>query len=126
MKSNKEVLKRLAGVEKRLAVSAEDLEQKKNSEDLQVLLESYDYCLKEQEMTMTHEEIRKANEENTKYFLEWYEEWQKLSPEEQKEKSKRDHDEEIAQDRAWLNSDERRQFDLEYAEYLKRKNLGPA
>ena len=125
MKNSKEVLKRLSGVEKKLAANAQDLEQNKKSDDLRVLLEMHSYCLNQQEMTMTREEIRKADEESSKCLLEWYAEWQKLTPEEQKESGEREQDEEVERDRAWLNSEERRQFDLQYEEYQKRCEANP-
>lgn len=67
-------------------------------------------------MTMTQEEIRKVDEEDPKYILERYSEWQKLSPEEQQEMRCGDEDDIVALSREWLNLDERRQFDKQYAE----------
>ena len=117
MKSNKEVLKRLAEVEKKLAVNAKDLERKNRCGDVNVLLQRYEYYRKEQEMTITPEEIREADEEDAKYTLEHYKEWLKLSPEEQQDLGKRDHDDLVELCRTWLNSEERKQFDLKYAEF---------
>jgi hypothetical protein len=125
MKNSKEVLKRLTEIEKRLAVSVKDLEQNKKSEDLIVLLEMYEYCRKEQEMTLTREEIRIAKEESSKQIVDWYCEWLKLSPEEQQKMDQKSNYDSIERDKAWLNSEERKQFDTQYEEFLKLRNQNP-
>ena len=75
-------------------------------------------------MTMTHEKIQKAHEEDTNYILEQYREWQKL-PEEQQETKLQDKNDPVAVSRAWLNSEERKQFDMQYAEFQKQRNQNP-
>lgn len=85
----------------------------------------HEYCRKEQEMTMAREEIRKANDEAAKETVDWYSEWLKLSPEEQKEKGASEQDEAVARDRTWLNSEERTQFDMQYEEFQKRREANP-
>lgn len=126
MISNKEVLKRLSGVEKKLAATAEEVERKKGCDDVNVLLQMREYFQKRQEMTMAREEIHKPDEEDAKQTIERYHALQKLSPEEQKAENRRAIDDGVARARAWLNSDNRRQFDRQYAEYQKQRNANPA
>jgi len=68
---------------------------------------------------MTPEEIKKSHEESTRKIIEWYNAYSALSPEEKKRQDEI-HDietaKELEQFRVWLNSEERKQFDIKYAE----------
>ncbi len=74
---------------------------------------------------MSCEEIHKADEKDAKQTSERYQARQKPSPEEQKVERQRQIDDGVARARAWLNSEERRQFDVQYAEYQKRRDATP-
>ena len=77
-------------------------------------------------MSFSPEEIRKSDEESSKLFIEWYCAYLALSSQEQKRQSEirdRELSEELAQFRVWINSEERRQFDIKYAEHEAAKFL---
>ena len=120
---SKFVLKRLAKVEKKLALRALDIEEAKRVADLESLLQLYDYLRKQEQMSTPLEEIRKKDEETSKQSVEWYQAYLELSSEEQKRQNEIS-DLELAKDleqfRVWLNSVERRQFDRKYADYKRR------
>ncbi len=118
---NKTILKRITEVEKKLAANAQIAEEKKQTDDGIVLLRMMEYFRKFEEMTMTPEEITKADVEAAKQTLEWYDSWQKLSSQEQEEKRRKDFGESAEKARAWLNSEERKQFDIEYTEYIEKQ-----
>lgn len=116
---SKSVLKRLRKVEKKIAEKTEDIKEQERVADLELLLESYSYQQMQKEMIMTPEEKRKDDEQDIKQVLEWYALYQELSPEEQKRQNEIQDikiAKELEQFRVWLNSEERRQFDIEYAE----------
>ena len=75
----------------------------------------YDYLRKQEQMSTPLEEIRKKDEETSKQSVEWYQAYLELSSEEQKRQNEIS-DLELAKDleqfRVWLNSEERRQFDI--------------
>ena len=74
---------------------------------------------------MSCEEIHKADDKDAKQTIERCQARQKLSPEEQKVERQRQIDDGVARARGWLNSEERRQFDIQYAEFQKRRNQNP-
>ncbi len=124
---NKAVLKRLAKVEIRYGVTAQSLEQKKRNEDVTVLLEMLEYFRKKMEMeetSSTSEELQSAEVqelEDSKSVVDWYCSYLKLSAEEQKKELERmdiELEVTVAKDKEWLNSEERKQFDLEYQRWL--------
>ena len=117
---SKKVLKRIDVVEKKLDLRQPESEAKKQIDDSGLLLKSYAYLVRQQEMSMTPEEIQRDNEEILKQILEWYDRYCELSPEEQKRQNEiRDSEtaKELEKFRVWFNSDERRQFDIKYAEF---------
>lgn len=79
-----------------------------------------EYQRRKEKMLMSPEEIRKNNDEAAKQQLEDYWRYLELSPEERKRQDEIE-DLEIGKGielfRKWLNSDERKQFDLKYAEF---------
>ena len=113
------ILKRLAEAEKKLAVRPEDIKEQKRLADNLTLLKSWSYLQKQREMSMTREEKQKDDIKAAEQVVDWYVAYQKLSPEEQKRQNEIQDlqmAEELEQFRAWYNSEERRQFDIKYAE----------
>ena len=87
MRVYREADKRLKSVEKKLAAKQQDIgEQTQIDSDL--LLQSYEYLLKQEEITMTPEEIQKNSTQTLQQILEWYNAYSELSPEEQKRQNK--------------------------------------
>ena len=115
----READKRLNSVEKKLAAKHQDSGEQTQIDDSDLLLQSYEYLLKQEEMTMTPEEIQKNSIETAQQVLEWYNAYSELSPEEQKRQNKIravETAKELEQFRAWLKSEERKQFDIDYTE----------
>jgi hypothetical protein len=79
---SKNVLKRIEVVEKKLDLRQPESEAKKQIDDSGLLLKSYAYLVRQQEMSMTPEEIQRDNEEILKQILEWYDRYCELSPQE--------------------------------------------
>jgi len=79
---SKKVLKRIDVVEKKLDLKQKEIEEKKQIDDSGLLLKSYAYLIRQQEMSMTPEEIQRDNEETLKHILEWYDRYCELSPQE--------------------------------------------
>ena len=65
MKTEKETLKRLKKLEKRFYLNPQTIEDKKRLEELTTLLQMEEYLRKHEEMTMTPQEILKADEKET-------------------------------------------------------------
>jgi hypothetical protein len=115
----READKRLNSVEKKLAARQQDSREQTLIDDSDLLLQSYEYLLKQEEMTMTPAEIQKNSIETAQQVLEWYNEYSKLSLEEQKSQNKIrafETAKDLEQFRAWLKSEERKQFDTDYTE----------
>jgi hypothetical protein len=114
---NKAVLKRLDKLEVEYGVTPQSVEYKKSADDQRVLFQMTEYTRKRLEMTMTPQEVEEAFKESTNQVVEWYSRFCQLSPEEQKKESERmdkEFEVTVSEDRAWLNSEERKQFDQEY------------
>jgi hypothetical protein len=115
----READKRLNYVEKKLFAKQQEFGEQTQIDDSNLLLQSYEYLLKQEEMTMTPQEIQKNSIEIAQHVLEWYNAYSELSPEEQKRQNKTraiETAKDLEQFRAWLKSAERKQFDIEYAE----------
>ena len=128
LKVDRQTLKRLEKVERKLGATPQQIETKKRVDTVNTLLRMLEYHQRFEEMTMTEEEIRKTHEEENQHEVEWYCKFMRLSPEEQREE-RRENDQKLAIDvenyKAWLNSETRKQFDKEYEEFQKRKNQNP-
>ena len=114
----READKRLNSVEKKLAAKQKDIGNQTHIDDSDLLLQSYEYLLKQEEMTMTLEEIQKNSMQTLQQVLEWYNTYGELSPEEQKLQNEIRAVETargLEQFRSWLKSEERKQFDIDYA-----------
>ena len=115
----READKRLNSVEKKLAAKQKDIGNQTQIDDSDLLLQSYEYLLKQEEMTMTLEEIQKNSTQTLQQVLEWYNAYGELSPEKQKRQNEiraLETAQELEQFRVWLKSTERKQFDIEYTE----------
>ena len=109
MKTEKETLKRLKKLEKRFHLNPQTIEDKKRLEELTTLLQMEEYLRKHEEMTMTPQEILKANQERTRQVAAWYIQLTRASPEEQKamlQKQNQESAEQIKQFNAWFNSNQ--------------------
>ena len=107
MKTEKETLKRLKKLEKRFYINPQTIEDKKRLEELTTLLQMEEYLRKHEEMTMTPQEILKADEERARQVTAWYIQLTRASPEEQKamlQKQNQESAEQIKQFNAWSNS----------------------
>jgi hypothetical protein len=114
----READKRLRSAEKKLAKQQETAKQTQ-IDDSNMILQRYEYLLKEEEMTMTQEEIQKNSTETLQQVLEWYNAYVELSPQEQKRQNEiraLETAKDLDQFRTWLKSEERKQFDKDYAE----------
>jgi hypothetical protein len=98
-------------------------QQAKKHEENVVLFKMSEYYRKKMEMTMTSDEIQQADEEESKSIVEWYVEYSKLSPEEKEvrdRESKKEDDASFERDKAFLDSEEYKRFEVEYAEFKKK------
>ena len=116
---SKSVLKRLAQVEKKFAKTIQDIEERKNHEDIDALLRVREYFRKEREMNGTLPEIYGRERGEPSITEQWIAESKLLSPQQQEEKLQKQIKEVADKARAWLNSEERRQFDIKYAEFQR-------
>ena len=118
MREYREADKRLKSAEKKLAAKQQDPAKQTQIDDSKLILQSYEYLLKQEKMTMTQEEIQKNSTETIQQVLEWYNAYVELSPQEQKHQNEiraLETAKELDQFRAWLKSEERKQFDKYYA-----------
>jgi len=118
---SKSVLKRLAQVEKKFAKTIQDIEERKNHEDIDALLRVREYFRKEREMNGTLPEIYGRERGEPSITEQWIAESKMLSPQEQEEKLQKQIKEVADKARAWLNSEERKQFDREYEEFKRKQ-----
>jgi hypothetical protein len=117
----READKRLKSAEKKLA-KQQETGKLTQIDDLNMILQSYEYILKQEELTMTQEEIQKNSTETLQQVLEWYTLYVELSPQEQKRQNEiraLETAKDLDQFRTWLKSEERKQFDKDYAERNK-------
>ncbi len=145
MKQNKEALKRLAEVEKKLYVEAKVSEWQKKSEEENVLLEMLEIHRKKQEIedaNLTPQERIAKHQREAQEVYEHVLEFMRsdpyyskpkvwdpvrrgwcLPPEEEEwlDKHSELDSKHIEACRIWLASDERKQFEKEYAEFKKQR-----
>jgi hypothetical protein len=117
----READKRLKSAEKKLA-KQQETGKLTQIDDLNMILQNYEYLIKEEEMSMTQEEIQKNITETLQQVLEWYNAYVELSPQEQKRQNEitaLETAKGLDKFRTWLKSEERKQFDKDYAEKQK-------
>ena len=130
-KLNKNVLnRRLALVEQRLNASAMKPEWEKRSEQITPLLKMMDVFRRKNEMeeaSMTveeriakHQRESSEREANTKAHYGEMKMWFEMTPQE-REALDAEIDKGAEKARNWLASDEHKQFETEYAEFIKKQ-----
>ena len=127
---NKTILKRIAEVEKKLDAQATVPEWQRRSEQTRPILEMMDVLRRKNEMeevSMTLEERiakhQRGYQEDEAYIKEHHSEWKmwyEMTPQE-KETADTESAKAAEEARKWLASDERKQFEKEYAEFSKKQ-----
>jgi hypothetical protein len=121
--TSKNQRKRIENLEIASGQTDDTKQQTKKHEENLVFLKMSEYIRKKMEITMTQEECMQADEDMIKHVVEWYVEYSTLSPEEKEIRDREQEAKDVAKferDKAFLASEDYKQFEVEYAEFQKK------